>query len=134
MANTLPVMHNASNENITQVDVAAWTQNAIQAMNGLSLHSDPAKPTQGTAVGISIPLDDEHGKGTANGEGITAGQAVREGYVLRRKSSQRDSMRRRDALLKGKEGSRQRRRWENGMTFKVSRSQCKKLIYFMQIA
>lgn len=65
-------------------------------------------------MGLQIPLDGEHSK-TANGQGITAGQAVREGYVLRRKSSQRDSMRRRDALLKGKEGSRQRRRWENGM-------------------
>lgn len=32
----------------------------------------------------------------------------------RRPPSRRDSQRRREALLKGKEGSRQRRRWENG--------------------
>jgi hypothetical protein len=86
-------------------------------MNGLSLHSDISKPvsaTKGTAVGLQIPLDGEQGKASANGEGIAAGQAVRDGPVLRRKSSTRDSMRRRDALLKGKEGSRQRRRWENG--------------------
>lgn len=31
-----------------------------------------------------------------------------------RKLARRDSMDRREALLKGKEGSRQRRRWENG--------------------
>ena len=109
MANQLP-HHDATK--VTHVDVAAWTQHAIQAMNGLSLHSDPTKLT---AVDLQIPLDGEHGRAAPNGEGITAGQAVREGYVLRRKSSQRDSMRRRDALLKGKEGSRQRRRWENGM-------------------
>ena len=30
----------------------------------------------------------------------------------------RDSMDRREALLKGKEGSRQRRRWENGIDAK----------------
>ena len=115
MANPRPTIPLATEENITQVDVAAWTQHAIQAMKGMSLHSDPSRPAQGTAVELQIPLDGEHGKPAANGEGITAGQAVREGYVLRRKSSQRDSMRRRDALLKGKEGSRQRRRWENGM-------------------
>jgi hypothetical protein len=32
-----------------------------------------------------------------------------------RKLVRRDSLDRREALLKGKEGSRQRRRWENGM-------------------
>jgi hypothetical protein len=31
-----------------------------------------------------------------------------------RKLARRDSLDRREALLKGKEGSRQRRRWENG--------------------
>jgi hypothetical protein len=117
MTNSRPVLPVASDDKIAHVDVAAWTQHAVQAMKGLSLHADPSKPTvatPGTALGLQIPLDGEHGKTSANGEGITAGQAVREGYVLRRKSSARDSMRRRDALLKGKEGSRQRRRWENG--------------------
>ena len=113
MANQRPALPVTADEQITHVDVAAWTQHAIQAMNGLSLHADPSKPVSAT-VDLQIPLDGEHGKSSPNGEGITAGQAVREGYVLRRKSSQRDSMRRRDALLKGKEGSRQRRRWENG--------------------
>ena len=34
--------------------------------------------------------------------------------VPRRTIVRRDSLERREALLKGKEGSRQRRRWENG--------------------
>jgi hypothetical protein len=117
MANTRPARPHVPEENTTLVDVAAWTQHAIQAMNGLSLHSDPnasATAVQGASVALQISLDSEHGKRAPNGEGISAGQAVREGYVLRRKSSQRDSLRRREALLKGKEGSRQRRRWENG--------------------
>ena len=33
---------------------------------------------------------------------------------IRRPPSRRDSQRKREMLLKGKEGSRQRRRWENG--------------------
>ena len=115
MANPVPTQSLNKESRITHVDVAAWTQHAISAMSGMSLHADPTKPAQRASVDLQIPLDGEHGKPAPNGEGITAGQAVREGYVLRRKSSQRDSMRRRDALLKGKEGSRQRRRWENGM-------------------
>jgi hypothetical protein len=117
MANPRLIGPHITKENTTVIDVAAWTQNAIQAMNGLSIHSNPtvqALAVQGTTVGLQIPLDGEHGKAAMNGEGISAGQAVREGYVLRRKSSQRDSLYRRETLLKGKEGSRQRRRWENG--------------------
>jgi hypothetical protein len=117
MANPRHVHPFLTEKNTTIVDVAAWTQSAVQAMNGLSLHSDPSVPAtalQGSAVTLQIPLDGVYGKANLNGEGISAGQAVREGYTLRRKSSQRDSLRQRDALLKGKEGSRQRRRWENG--------------------
>lgn len=54
------------------------------------------KLTRGTSVKISVPLDH---KTTA---------------TTTRKILRRDSLERREALLKGKEGSRQRRRWENG--------------------
>jgi len=101
--------------NTTLVDVAAWTQDAIQAMGNMSLNSSPTPLIRGTSIGLHIPLDGDHNglaKG-GDGQGVTAGEAVRGGYVLRRKSSNRDSLRRREELLKGKEGSRQRRRWEN---------------------
>jgi len=54
---------------------------------------------------ISIePLDASAGSAVAPSTGHTG-----------RKILRRDSMDRREALLKGKEGSRQRRRWENGI-------------------
>jgi hypothetical protein len=57
--------------------------------------------TVGTGVTLSIPLD-------------TSREELPK-PVLRPKLLNRDSQRRREALLKGKEGSRRRQRWENGM-------------------
>ncbi|CAK7268159.1 hypothetical protein SEPCBS57363_002952 [Sporothrix epigloea] len=45
------------------------------------------------------------------------------GYKAKRRTSSRDSQRRRDALLIGKEGSRQRRRWENDRLMHVPNAQ-----------
>ncbi|KAK8119391.1 uncharacterized protein PG998_004017 [Apiospora kogelbergensis] len=45
------------------------------------------------------------------------------GESIRRPPSARDSMKRREALLKGKEGSRQRRRWENDRLVGVPNAQ-----------
>ena len=56
----------------------------------------PQKTPRGTSVKLSVPLDSKTTITTS------------------RKLLRRDSMDRREALLKGKEGSRQRRRWENG--------------------
>ena len=42
------------------------------------------------------------------------------GLRPQRKLLRRDSLERREALLKGKEGSRQRRRWENGLAAPVA--------------
>ena len=64
----------------------------ISALQGLSI----ANP----GVTLSIPL--EKAEKRADGS-----RSIKE--PLRR-----DSMKRRDALLKGKEGSRRRQRWENG--------------------
>jgi hypothetical protein len=90
--------------NTTFVDVASWTQGALKSL-------DLNTAVRGASVALAIPLD---GDAVADGQGITAGEAVRSGHVLRRKTSNRDSLRHRETLLKGKEGSRQRRRWENG--------------------
>lgn len=104
MAIPQPTRFEVGQANTTFVDVASWTQGALQSL-------DLNAPIRGTSTALAIPLDD----GTvADGQGITAGEAVRSGHVLRRKTSNRDSLRHRDTLLKGKEGSRQRRRWENG--------------------
>jgi hypothetical protein len=53
-------------------------------------------------VTLSIPLDAR----TENASGD----------AKRKEPLRRDSLKRREALLKGKEGSRRRQRWENGET------------------
>ncbi|KAH8900165.1 hypothetical protein GQ53DRAFT_741129 [Thozetella sp. PMI_491] len=100
------------------VDIEAWT---IQALESLSV----SPIARGTGTPLSIPLD--HGEPSAP-RSTTPGRQVQmklRNVVFdddapdldftppRRPPSRRDSMRRREALLKGNEGSRQRRRWEN---------------------
>ncbi|KAL2153628.1 hypothetical protein VTH82DRAFT_4783 [Thermothelomyces myriococcoides] len=123
--------HSLSNASTATVDIEAWT---VAALESLSI----APVARGTGNTLSIPLDGDvlpgqhestshHGAGgggdTSPGMKLRGvafdsghGSAVPYGAAItppRRPPSRRDSMRRRDALLKGKEGSRQRRRWEN---------------------
>ncbi|KAL2140655.1 hypothetical protein VTI28DRAFT_3512 [Corynascus sepedonium] len=124
--------HSISNASTATVDIEAWT---VAALESLSI----APIARGTGNALSIPLDGvapstggqrelplRHGAG---GSGSAAAEMKLRGVAFgdddgqaayganitppRRPPSRRDSMRRRDALLKGKEGSRQRRRWEN---------------------
>jgi hypothetical protein len=74
--------------------VEAWTVSALQ-----SLSVSPS--ARGTGVTLGIPLDSDYKKPVV--------------YKARVKEPvRRDSQKRREALLKGKEGSRRRQRWENG--------------------
>ncbi|KAK4110956.1 hypothetical protein N656DRAFT_799669 [Canariomyces notabilis] len=122
--------HTVSNASTATVDIEAWT---VAALESLSI----APIARGTGNTLSIPLDGSHrnqGKPAENddhaGDDVTSRMRLRgvafgettdgddAGYGAgitppRRLPSRRDSMRRREALLKGKEGSRQRRRWEN---------------------
>lgn len=82
------------------IDIDAWTISALQ-----SLSVSPI--TLGTNVPLSIPIDEPVTKRTVTIPPTTPDD------VPRRPPSARDSMKKRDSLLKGKEGSRQRRRWEN---------------------
>lgn len=105
--------HSLSNASTATVDVEAWTVSALQ-----SLSINPL--AVGTGNPLTIPLD-EH-----RAEAAKAAQLKLRNVRIaidpvgasitppRRPPSRRDSMRRREALLKGNEGSRQRRRWENG--------------------
>jgi hypothetical protein len=77
------------------VDIEAWTVSALQAIA-------ISAPVRGTNSNLSIPLD---------GRDDDTSKAA---YKARKEPLQRDSMKRREALLKGKEGSRRRQRWENG--------------------
>jgi len=75
------------------VDIEAWTVSALQSLS-------VSTTAVGTGVTLSIPLDTP--------------REERPKPALHPKLLHRDSQKRREALLKGKEGSRRRQRWENG--------------------
>lgn len=117
-----PVLHqhSLSNASTVTVDIESWTVAALESLR-------IAPIARGTGNALSIPLDDAHQH--ADARDAAAGMKLRGvafdgpadpyGAAIappRRPPSRRDSMRKRDALVKGKEGSRQRRRWENGMS------------------
>lgn len=83
----------------TPIDIQSWT--ATSALQALSI----SPSARGTGVSLSIPLDDD--------EDTRAKSPPKK----KKDALRRDSMKRRDALLKGKEGSRRRQRWENGRSF-----------------
>ncbi|KAI1876890.1 uncharacterized protein JN550_000962 [Neoarthrinium moseri] len=88
------------------VDIEAW---AVSALESLSV-----SPTARGTTPLTIPLDD-HGHSAVK-PSVRVHEPNRSTDAItppRRPPSRRDSMKRRDALLKGKEGTRQRRRWEN---------------------
>jgi len=93
------------------IDIEAWTLSTLSALSV----SPVARGTGGTP--LSIPLDDAARRRAriARGGAVTDGEGDDEEATPRRPPSRRDSQRRREALLKGKEGSRARRRWENGL-------------------
>ncbi|KAE8451677.1 hypothetical protein EG329_003134 [Mollisiaceae sp. DMI_Dod_QoI] len=86
------------------IDIESWTVSALQ-----SLSVSPS--ARGTGVTLSIPLDSAL-KRDAEEKDPRASAKVHTVYK-RKEPLRRDSQRRREALLKGKEGSRRRQRWEN---------------------
>ncbi|KAJ4346161.1 hypothetical protein N0V95_005664 [Ascochyta clinopodiicola] len=91
------------------IDIEAWTEQATAALGSVTL-SAPAVVVPDTSVAFDIPLDELDAP--ARPAPATTSQVH---TVYRRKELvRRDSLKRREALLKGKEGSRRRQRWENG--------------------
>ncbi|CZS91335.1 uncharacterized protein RCO7_01568 [Rhynchosporium graminicola] len=85
------------NQTIQPIDIPTWTATIpVQAPN-----ITPSTSTLNKGVTLSIPIEEdvEERPKKIKGEGVA--------------KARRDSMKRRDALLKGKEGSRRRQRWEN---------------------
>ena len=87
------------------IDVDKWTEETAQSLNTLSIASP--HNVRGTSVTLAIDLDEQ--KVTKPAE------TPRDAYRPKRKLLRRDSLDRREALLRGKEGSRRRIRWENGL-------------------
>ncbi|MCJ1455783.1 hypothetical protein MMC28_006139 [Mycoblastus sanguinarius] len=88
------------------INIEAWTEQATQSLNAVSLVSPSG--VRGTSVSLAIDLDPHSGlKPDARANDTPSVSRPR------REPLRRDSLKRREALLKGKEGSRRRTRWEN---------------------
>lgn len=83
------------------IDVEKWTEQTTQSLNNLSIAASAG--VRGTSVSLAIDLDEQK-----------EAKAAAATYRPKRKLLRRDSLDRREALLRGKEGSRRRTRWENG--------------------
>lgn len=106
---------NGPNSSATQlVSIEVLTEQAIESLQATSLSSPGG--IRGTSVSLAIPLDEHPVSNQAKSYVDRAGDASGVEH-FRRQPIRRDSMNRREALLKGKEGTRQRRRWENGLYF-----------------
>lgn len=95
------------------IDIEAWTEQATEALHAIAISSPGG--VRGTSVTLAIPLD-EH-PASKQTDALAASQRVGDAFPVyrpRREPLRRDSLKRREALLKGKEGSRRRQRWENG--------------------
>ena len=91
--------------------VEAWTVAQVaEALDASTITPPSARLVRGTSVKIDIPLD---ASATFEDEAPRHKPEAVHTVYKRREPIRRDSLKRREALLKGKEGSRQRRRWEN---------------------
>ena len=104
------------------IDIEAWTEHATAAMSSVTI-SVPEGVVQSSTVTLQIPLDEHPAPREAPATAAKTGISTT--YYKRKEPLRRHSMKSREALLKGKEGSRRRQRWENGKSSHVfSTSQC----------
>lgn len=93
-----------------RIEVQAWADEAAEALHSVSINGTPAS-ARPTKVTISIALDED--ARTARQRKEARAQEAEDASHPR--NDKRDSMKRREALLKGRDGTRRRQRWENGM-------------------
>ncbi|RJE27378.1 hypothetical protein PHISCL_00254 [Aspergillus sclerotialis] len=112
--------------------ISAWTEQAAASLQGMTISDTRDEPVsivdsatartglRGASVSLAIPLDDDipvtESQSTSRVKFVgRSGQPQQTQSVTfrRREPIRRDSLRRREALLKGKDGSRRRQRWEN---------------------
>ena len=99
-------LHNAS---VPQpINIEAWTEQATASLGELII-SAPGE-LLGATVQLEIPLDERPVVPAAS-----AAKGAGANYYARKEPLRRDSMKGRERMIKGNEGSRRRQRWENGM-------------------
>ncbi|KAK4544092.1 hypothetical protein LTR36_004590 [Oleoguttula mirabilis] len=92
--------------------VEAWTVDQaadVLAATAISSRLAPERAARSTRVTIDIPLDES----VRREEPVHPKREAVHTVYKRQEPVRRDSLRRRDALLRGQEGSRRRQRWEN---------------------
>ena len=99
----MAIFANERSASTQPVNIEAWTEEATQSLAAVSLTS-LSEGARGTSVTLAIDIDEQK----------RAEELRKDGYRPRGEPIRRDSLKRREALLKGKEGSRRRRQWENG--------------------
>ncbi|PGH00199.1 hypothetical protein AJ80_09207 [Polytolypa hystricis UAMH7299] len=103
------------------IDISVWTDQAAQSLQAINLSATESvnntPSARGRSASLTIPLDSEHPTpGTPTPLRLKSVRVDAPPVVAtygRREPIRRDSLKRREALLKGKEGSRRRQRWEN---------------------
>lgn len=95
------------------IGIGAWAEQVTRSLNAGSLLAPQS--SRGNAVSLAIPLDGQPSLKPAdtveNALHTNPHHAVARS---RHEPLRRDSLKRREALAKGHEGSRRRQRWENG--------------------
>lgn len=106
-----PFQHSASTR--TQSNgIEAWTEQVTQFLSATPISA--AQSARGKVASLAIPLDEHRLLKQANAEIAPNADISYAASQTRREPLRRDSLKRREALLKGNEGSRRRQRWENG--------------------
>ena len=95
------------------INIEAWTEEATQSLNTVSLTSSSEVPNTSASLAIDLDEPSQHNQNGVSGTTRRADK-LNVGSHPYREPLRRDSQKRREALLKGKEGSRRRTRWENG--------------------
>lgn len=107
---TNPPLTSESLPAAAEIDIETWVVSSLESLS-------VAPGARGIGIPLAIPIDRPLATPPARRPdlalplpGPAPGRIRQPAAALPR----RDSQRRREALLKGKEGSRQRRRWDNG--------------------
>lgn len=95
------------------INIEAWTEEATQSLSAVSLVPPGLVPDASVSIAIDLEEPTHRKQSEIAGTARRADDAS-SAYRPRREPLRRDSLKRREALLKGKEGSRRRTRWENG--------------------
>jgi hypothetical protein len=93
------------------IDIQAWTEQTTVALGSMAIASPGDGP--GGIGSLHIPLDEHPAPRPAP---VAKAAAVGTTTLLYKRKArvQRDTQKTREALLRGKEGSRRRQKWENG--------------------